>query len=87
MTHFLKKNFSETLCCDPSTNFDELPQDQFVNCLTDVCRYDRFVLPNKSTPFDVTAKVDINHLEAAQSVSISRKSKFSICGFSNSQPT
>ncbi|XP_044272737.1 pH-sensitive chloride channel 2-like [Tribolium madens] len=54
-------------CCNTSTNFDDMPQDQFIDCLTNPCRYDRYVRPNTTTPFDVTVKVDINHLEASQS--------------------
>lgn len=46
-------------------NFDTQTQDEFLNKLTDSCRYDRLVKPPSGKPSIVYIQIDMNHIESA----------------------
>ncbi|XP_044759991.1 pH-sensitive chloride channel 2-like [Coccinella septempunctata] len=45
-----------------------LTQEQFINKLTEPCRYDKLVKPHTDGPLDVYLQVDLRHIEAIDSL-------------------
>lgn len=48
-------------------NVAKLTQEQFINKLTEPCRYDKLIKPKTKGPLDVYLQVDLRHVEAIDS--------------------